>query len=269
MKLQLKQGTLSKLIRVFIQDSSKTTGAGLGGLVYNTAGLTAYYCLEGAAATVAITLATATLGTWTSGGFVAVDATNMPGVYEIGLPNACLTGGNSVIIFLQGALNMAPVPIEIELVAFDPYNATSLGLTNLDTNVGSRMATFILPTNFSVLAVNATGAMTVGTNLDKTGYSLATDPWSVALPGSYAAGSAGYILGNNLNINLAQVVSTFTGKPGTVGQLLYFIRQNAQNKLDYDKLTNNMVLYEDDGTTAKMTYAMTDNSSDAIRGAGT
>ena len=68
-KLKITAGTTSKLVKIFVPNSSSTTGAGLTGLVYNTAGLTAYYLREGAGATVAIALATQTLGTWATGGF--------------------------------------------------------------------------------------------------------------------------------------------------------------------------------------------------------
>ncbi len=116
MKLITKKGTTSKILRVFIQDSSKTDGSGLTGLVHNSTGLTAYYIREGAAAATAITLVTATVGTYASSGFKEVDATNLPGVYELHPPNAVIaSGANSVIIFLKGATNMAPIPIEIQL----------------------------------------------------------------------------------------------------------------------------------------------------------
>jgi len=53
---------------VFIQNSSSTTGAGLTGLVFNSAGLTAYYAVERGAAT-PITLVTQTAtGAYSSGG---------------------------------------------------------------------------------------------------------------------------------------------------------------------------------------------------------
>src|SRR3989304_3614138 len=117
MKLQIKKGTTSKLLDIFIQDSSLTTGAGLTGLTYSSSGLTAYYYREGAASAVAITLATMTLGTWATGGFVVIDGTNMPGCYQLSIPDASLlTGANSVVILLKGATNMAPLVLEIELV---------------------------------------------------------------------------------------------------------------------------------------------------------
>ena len=49
MKLNILKGTTSKIVEVFIQDSSSSVGAGLTGLVFNSAGLTAYYALNGAA----------------------------------------------------------------------------------------------------------------------------------------------------------------------------------------------------------------------------
>jgi hypothetical protein len=47
-KLQTLKGKTSKLVEIFIQDSSSTTGAGLTGLVFNTASFTAYYYRSGA-----------------------------------------------------------------------------------------------------------------------------------------------------------------------------------------------------------------------------
>lgn len=131
MKLDIKKGSTSKMVEVFIQDSSSTVGAGLTGLVFNSASLTAYYYLNDAASATSITLATMTLGTFASGGFVEVDATNMPGMYSIGIPDAALTGADSVVIYLKGATNMAPVVLEIQLVDYDPYDAAVMGMTDL------------------------------------------------------------------------------------------------------------------------------------------
>ena len=136
MKLKLKEGTTSKLARIFVQDSSSTTGAGLTGLVFNSASLTAYWIAEGDATATAITLATMTAGTWASGGFDEVDATNLPGVYEIGLPNVCVdaTSEGSVVVMLRGATNMAPVLLEIELDAID-YRAGVVPTTTVNTDM--------------------------------------------------------------------------------------------------------------------------------------
>jgi len=131
-KISIVKGTTSKLVDIFIQDSSSTTGAGLTGLAFNTGSLTAYYYREGAGSAVAITLATMTLGTWATGGFIVVDGTNMPGCYQLGIPNAALaTGANSVVIMLKGAANMAPLLLEIELTAIDNQNAATFGITDM------------------------------------------------------------------------------------------------------------------------------------------
>lgn len=132
MKLAMQAGKTSQSINIFIQDSSSTTGAGLTGLVFNTAGLTAYYALPKAAA-VSITLATlaAITTAWSSGGFKEVDATNMPGWYRLDLPDAAIASGRYTTVHLKGATNMAPLPIEIELTAWDNQDAVRGGMTAL------------------------------------------------------------------------------------------------------------------------------------------
>lgn len=133
-KLSILKGATSVLLRIFIQDSSSTTGAGLTGLAFNTASLVCYRMRDddGNAGATAITLATATLGTWATGGFKEKDATNAPGWYEFGIPNAALaTGSRSVGIHLKGATNMAPLPIEIELTNVDNQDGVRYGLTAL------------------------------------------------------------------------------------------------------------------------------------------
>jgi len=117
MKFTVIEDTTNKLLRIFVQDSSATDGSGLTGLLYNSSGLTWYWIAEGDSSTTQATLATATVGTYTSGGFIEVDATNMPGVYEIGIPDAAIdaTSEGSVAMMLQGATNMAPVTIELQL----------------------------------------------------------------------------------------------------------------------------------------------------------
>jgi hypothetical protein len=133
MKLQIVKGKTSKSIDVFIRDTSVTTGAGLTGLVFNTSSLTAYYHRQGSAAA-AITLATLASATaaWSSGGFIAVDGTNMPGLYRFDLPDAVLaTGVDEVIVMLKGATNMEPVLLEIQLTSVNLNDSVRAGMTAL------------------------------------------------------------------------------------------------------------------------------------------
>lgn len=126
MKLKIKQGSTSQLAAVFIQDSSATDGSGLTGLAYNSSGLTWYWFQSGDASATQVTPATATVGTWASGGFVEVDATNMPGVYEIGIPDAAINAAGITYMMLKGATNMAPVLIEIECDEIAYQSATQV-----------------------------------------------------------------------------------------------------------------------------------------------
>jgi hypothetical protein len=118
MAKSLAKGATDVTVYVKVMDSSSTTGAGLTGLAYNTASLTAYYVRTRGTAT-AITLATQTAGgAHSDGGFVAVDGTNMPGLYRLDLPDAvCAAGVSMAVVQLKGATNMMPVELEIQLEA--------------------------------------------------------------------------------------------------------------------------------------------------------
>jgi hypothetical protein len=155
MKLKIKRGTTSKILRVFVQDVT-AAAAGLTGLAYNSASLVAYYIREGDSSATAITLVSATVGTWVSGGFKEISSTNMPGWYELHLPNAALSGGASVSLMLKGATNMAQLPIEIELDAVDYQDAAGFGLSRLDAAVSTRMASYTQPTGFLAATFPAT-----------------------------------------------------------------------------------------------------------------
>lgn len=127
MKLLVKKGTTSKRLKVFINDSTVSTGAGKTALTNSD--VTAYYIREGDSSATSISVVSATLGTYTSGGFIKIHDTNMPGAYEFDPPDACFaTGANSVLIMIKGT-GIAPVLIECQLVDFDPNDAGSLGLT--------------------------------------------------------------------------------------------------------------------------------------------
>lgn len=131
-KLIVKKASTDQTVYVFIQNSSVTTGAGLTGLTYASSGLVCYY-VRPLAAAAALTLATQTVtGAHADGGFVEVDATNMPGIYRLDFSDAiCATGVNSVVVMLKGATNMAPVTLEIQLASVDVNDSVRAGLTAL------------------------------------------------------------------------------------------------------------------------------------------
>src|SRR5262249_5335952 len=130
MKYTIKAGATSNIWQVFICNSTSTTGAGLTGLTNASSGLGGYYVRNTNGTATAISLVSMTLGTYTSGGFKEIDSTNMPGWYQFCPPNAAVgTGAQNVGFHLQGATSMAPLPLEVELVAYDPQDSASLGLT--------------------------------------------------------------------------------------------------------------------------------------------
>lgn len=240
-KLSLVAGTTSKIVKIFVQDSSKTTGVGLTGLAYNTSGLTAYYIKEGDSSTTAISLATATLGTWSTGGFIVVDGTNMPGVYELGIPNAALASGKSCLIYLQGATNMAPVLLEIELTAID-NQSTGFGLVDVSSNVvqiagqtASASGTVTFPNATLASTANITGGtittVTNLTNAPTTGDFTSTMKTSIgtAVAASDVAGITGVTFPSTVasptnitaatGIDITKILGTAISTPATAGIL--------------------------------------------------
>jgi len=97
----------------YINITQSNSGSPLTGLTYQSSGLSAYYVRPGGSPA-AITLANQTAsGAYASGGFVAVDNTNMPGLYRIDIPNAVFASGvTKATIYLRGAGNMNPIRIE-------------------------------------------------------------------------------------------------------------------------------------------------------------
>jgi hypothetical protein len=128
MKRIIAPGLTNVIDRVFVQDMSQTSSiAGLTGLAFNSTGLTWYYSRVGDTGSTQVSPASAVLGTFTSGGFKEIDSINMPGWYEIGIPNAVFAvGSKAAHMTIKGAANMPVIPIEIELDASRPYRNLAL-----------------------------------------------------------------------------------------------------------------------------------------------
>lgn len=174
-KLSIVAGATSQSINVFIQNSSSTTGAGLTGLVFNTSSLTAYYTFAGTnAGSVQIVLATlaAVNSAYSSGGFKEIDATNMPGWYRLDLPNTALatSKGRCVSVHLQGATNMAPCPIEIELTGWDNQDGVHGGMTSLpNAAAGANTGLPVVGTQVPNATAGASGGLLIsGSNAGTT-----------------------------------------------------------------------------------------------------
>jgi hypothetical protein len=261
MKLDILAGTTSRIIDVFIQDSSSTVGAGLTGLVFNTASLTGYYYLNDApTGATSITLATMTVGTWATGGFVATDATNMPGMYQLGIPNAALTGANSVVVYLKGAANMAPVVLEIQLTAYNPYAAlatptnitagTITTATNV-TTVNGLAANVITAAAIADAAIdNATFAADVGTTAYATN--------NIALAANKGADNV---------LNVTTFAEPGQGTPAattTLAQKIGYLYKALINRTTSS--TTEIKMYDNAGTVVDQKLTHSDNGTTYDRG---
>lgn len=119
----------SVILRVFLADSSSATGAGLTGLVFNSAGLIIGTLLSSEGTAVAYTTTGSTIEDITTIGtyaaptatkcrFKAVDATNFPGVYEIHLADArfASNAAHGLLVSIVGATNLLPTFYEIPFI---------------------------------------------------------------------------------------------------------------------------------------------------------
>lgn len=124
---KITAGITGVSVPIEVDDTSSTTGAGLGSLVFNTSGLVAEYRRQGQSSWTSITLAAGTLGTWSSGGFIADGS--LSGAYELGIPDAAFSSGKWCLVRLYGAANMGRVLLEFELDAINYQDGVHAGLT--------------------------------------------------------------------------------------------------------------------------------------------
>jgi len=125
MKFQITKGKTSKILTVFILDSSSTIGAGLAGLD-QTSGIVGGYVREGSVGVaLAVDENVTTEGTYqapTTAGQIRIGtpANMRAGTYELHIHDDLLaTGADALTITLGGATNMADLALEIQLTDFD------------------------------------------------------------------------------------------------------------------------------------------------------
>lgn len=173
------------------------TGAPQTGLVFNSSALTANYSFTGTNATsVSITLATlaAVNSAYSSGGFKEIDATGMPGIYRLDLPNAALAAakGRELIVTLTGFSGMATRHIKIELTAVD-NQSTAFGLvlaktTNI-TGFNDIAASAVVSSGAITTSGGAVSTVTTVTN-QLTAAQVATGIWQDTTAGDFTVASS-------------------------------------------------------------------------------
>jgi len=206
-KVQVLLGSAARKELFFALDSASTTGAGKTGA---SGTMAAFYCRNDT---------TPTATSIASPAFTEVSSANMPGVYHLTVPVGAFAAGATTCVVMITGTGMAPVTMEYQLVAFDPNNATSLGLTNLDAQVSTRLSS---TGSISSLTGNLTGTVggvngnvtgsvnsvttgvTVTTNNDKSSYSLSASQTfsttgSVGSVTGNVSGSVGSIAANGIS----------------------------------------------------------------------
>jgi len=133
MKFQIVKGSTSVILTVFIQDSSSTTGAGLGSLIETSSITGGYVKRNGLGVALTVDENVTTEGTYeapTTAGQVRIGTpANMPtGFYEFHFHNDLFTTADWVTMGFTGATDMATLTLEIQLTSFD-LNTTSPAVT--------------------------------------------------------------------------------------------------------------------------------------------
>jgi hypothetical protein len=225
----LGQAANSKVIEIMLRDS--TTGQGKTGLVHDSAGMTAYYVREGGATAVEIVLAHGAAGdAYSSGKLAELDGTNMPGVYQLHVPNAALATAANACTILVKATGVINSKTRILIIATD-LRATAIGTSTLTQTQVTGGAYDI--TNEAVIlhsigdhgaglsAIPAVATVTTVTN-QLTGATIADAVWDEASTGHTDAGKAGALLWTDIpaapaaalvSANLDHLVGTATGIP--------------------------------------------------------
>jgi hypothetical protein len=113
---------------------------GVVGLTASTSGLTARYNRT-RTASVSIPLVARTIAqAWTAGGFAEVDATNMPGVYRLDIPDAALAAGaDDVTIVVRGASGTNGAVMTIALKYSQIDMSQSVPTSNTAQTVGDAL----------------------------------------------------------------------------------------------------------------------------------
>lgn len=117
--IRIAPGSTSQSIELYL---------GATGLTSSTSGLSARFNRT-RTASVSIPLVARTIAqAWTSGGFAEVDATNMPGVYRLDLPDAALAAGaDDVTIVVRGASGTNGAVMTVTLSTGDNTGAGDVG----------------------------------------------------------------------------------------------------------------------------------------------
>ena len=194
---------------------------GMGETGETSATVTCYYMRQGAAAAVEVTMATGILGTHADGGWLAVDATNMPGLYQFHSPDLAFATGANAVTFMFTATGVIDKTVKFALVNYDPRSATNLGLSVLTTIAGDVV-------NIDGIVPESAGTVAAAHAITDA---LVDDvETTLALALAEVAGLNGEAMRGTNGAALASVVGALTdaaaaGDPTTADTLVQYVKQ--------------------------------------------
>ena len=125
----MKAGTKSKLLLAYATSADGTSGK--TGLARNLSAGSAAYIREGDSAARNVPIVEGRVGEWGSGAFAEVDSELLPGVYQFGAPDEMIAEGSARAVLLIRFPETVIMPVEINLVAYDPQDAERIGVWSL------------------------------------------------------------------------------------------------------------------------------------------
>jgi hypothetical protein len=179
----------------------------------------------------------------------------------VGLYNIALTASHTDTLgdlwLYITAIGADPNPVPLEVVAYDPGSATSLGLSNLNATVSSRAA----PGD----AMTLTGAYDAAKTAAAPGAAM-------ALTGDYDAAKTAAQEGDVMNLDPAYDAAKAAAQATDltdVETIVTEVRRILKNKLTENKTTSVLELWNDAGDTIIMTWPLTDKDGAPIVLTGT
>ena len=213
-------GTTSKIVtvRMYQTDGTPDTGLAFGDM-------TIAYVRNEDATDVDVTEQTMTLGTWASGGFIEVDATNSPGVYQFGLVDASLADGAESVEYTFAASGALTRGLTIQLI-------------DVDLRAGTKVDADVIDWTGTAVAAPATAGYVYATIKDGTG-----------------TGEIDTLSGSVVNVDLVDLATTTTSVTDQVTADVTAISgdSTAANNLELQYDTNGLSGPTFPGTQAQVT----------------
>ena len=142
--LVIRSGSRGRSVFVFARDE-KAGARGVTGLRHDGPGMAAAYLRSGSGEVQPIALRQGQPDRHVPGGFREVHRHLLPGLYELGVPDAALEAGSPRVIVSLQAEGALIDPVVVSLVAYDPLEPERIGMVCLEWPVRWRFLRRGLP----------------------------------------------------------------------------------------------------------------------------